>query len=120
MMQYDLDNGFPEHFLAGTPRVDNPFGKRLVEQGIKQFRLTETQKFPHVTFFYNGGYREPLDPKIEDYHLIPSDKVPTFADAPMMKASEIGKRAGIHSFRSIRLRVDQFCQRRHGRAHRES
>ena len=93
MMQYDLDNGFPEHFLAGTPRVDNPFGKRLVEQGIKQFRLTETQKFPHVTFFYNGGYREPLDPKIEDYHLIPSDKVPTFADAPMMKASEIGKRA---------------------------
>ena len=50
MMQYDLDNGFPEHFLAGTPRVDNPFGKRLVEQGIKQFRLTETQKFPMSLF----------------------------------------------------------------------
>jgi 2,3-bisphosphoglycerate-independent phosphoglycerate mutase len=93
MTQYDLDNCFPEYFLAGTPKVENPFGKRLVEKGLNQFRLTETQKFPHVTFFYNGGYREPLDSNLEKYHLIPSDKVSSFAEAPKMKAVEIGKEA---------------------------
>ncbi len=93
MTQYDLDNCFPEYFLASTPKVENPFGKRLVEKGINQFRLTETQKFPHVTFFYNGGYREPLDSNLEKYHLIPSDKVSSFAEAPKMKAVEIGKEA---------------------------
>jgi 2,3-bisphosphoglycerate-independent phosphoglycerate mutase len=61
--------------------------------GVKQFRLTETQKYPHVTFFFNGGYREPLDASMEDYILIPSDKGVTFADKPEMKASEIADKA---------------------------
>ena len=93
MMQYDLDNLFPPQFLAGTPRVERPFGRRLVEQGLKQFRLTETQKYPHVTFFYNGGYREPLDQTLETYHLIASDQIPSFAKKPAMKAHEIADQA---------------------------
>ena len=51
MTQYDQDNEIPPDFLAGTPEVDDPFGKRILEMGLKQFRLTETQKFAHVTFF---------------------------------------------------------------------
>ncbi|GIT03886.1 MAG: hypothetical protein CM1200mP28_11450 [Deltaproteobacteria bacterium] len=64
-----------------------------MELGLKQFRLTETQKYPHVTFFYNGGYREPLDSSMENYHLIASDKIPSFADQPAMKAGEIRNKA---------------------------
>ena len=80
-------------FLVGTPEVDDPFGKRILELGLKQFRLTETQKYAHVTFFYNGGYREPLDTSMENYHLIASDKIPSFADKPAMKAGEISHKA---------------------------
>ena len=93
MTQYDQDNEIPPNFLTGSPEVENPFGKRILELGLRQFRLTETQKFAHVTFFYNGGYREPLDPSKETYHLIASDKIPSFADQPGMKAEEISMKA---------------------------
>ncbi len=93
MMVYDEDRNLPELQLMGPTKVPEPFGKRILEMGIKQFRLTETQKYPHVTFFFNGGYREPLDASMEDYILIPSDRGVTFADRPQMKAIEIADRA---------------------------
>ncbi len=93
MMVYDEDNNIPENQIMGSPSVELPFGKRILELGRRQFRLTETQKYAHVTFFFNGGYRDPLDPEKETYHLIPSDKVASFADAPKMKAVEIGEKA---------------------------
>lgn len=93
MMVYDEDRNLPALQMMGPTKVKNPFGKRLVEMGIKQFRLTETQKYAHVTFFFNGGYRQPLDAALEDYILIPSDKGLTFSDAPQMKAPEIAARA---------------------------
>jgi len=93
MTQYDQDRGFPKDFLAGMPKVKNPFGKRILEMGLRQFRLTETQKFPHVTFFFNGGYRKPLDTSLENYHLIGSDKIPSFAEKPKMKSAEIAQKA---------------------------
>ena len=93
MTQYDQDNQIPLDYLVGTPVVEEPFGKRILELGLKQFRLSETQKFAHVTFFYNGGYREPLDPLQENYHFITSDKIPSFAERPAMKAPGISKKA---------------------------
>ena len=93
MTQYDQDNQIPPDYLVGTPVVEEPFGKRILELGLKQFRLSETQKFAHVTFFYNGGYREPLDPLLENYHFIASDKIPSFAERPAMKAPGISKKA---------------------------
>ena len=93
MTQYDQDNQIPPDYLVGTPVVEEPFGKRILELGLKQFRLSETQKFAHVTFFYNGGYREPLDPLQENYHFIASDKIPSFAERPAMKAQGISKKA---------------------------
>lgn len=93
MMVYDEDRNLPRLQLMGPGKVENPFGKRILEMGIKQFRLTETQKYPHVTFFFNGGYREPLDASMEDYILIPSDKGISFADHPEMKAPEIADKA---------------------------
>ncbi|PIP02953.1 MAG: 2,3-bisphosphoglycerate-independent phosphoglycerate mutase [Zetaproteobacteria bacterium CG12_big_fil_rev_8_21_14_0_65_54_13] len=93
MMVYDEDRNLPALQLMGPTKVDEPFGKRILELGIKQFRLTETQKYPHVTFFFNGGYRQPLDASMEDYILIPSDKRVSFADEPQMKSAEIAARA---------------------------
>ncbi len=93
MMVYDEDRNLPHLQLMGPTNVENPFGKRILKLGIRQFRLTETQKYPHVTFFFNGGYREPLDATMEDYILIPSDQGVSFADAPQMKAPEIADKA---------------------------
>ena len=93
MMVYDEDRNLPRLQVMGPTVVENAFGERILRAGIRQFRLTETQKFPHVTFFFNGGRREPLDPAMEDYILIPSDKGVSFADAPEMKAPEIAARA---------------------------
>jgi len=93
MMVYDEDRNLPNLQLMGPTKVENPFGKRILELGIKQFRLTETQKYPHVTFFFNGGYRNPLDDAMEDYILIPSDKGVSFAASPQMKAIEIADKA---------------------------
>ncbi len=93
MMVYDEDRNLPALQLMGPTKVANPFGKRILEMGIRQFRLTETQKYPHVTFFFNGGYRQPLDASMEDYILIPSDQGVSFSDAPEMKAAEIADKA---------------------------
>ncbi|MCG8336671.1 MAG: 2,3-bisphosphoglycerate-independent phosphoglycerate mutase [Proteobacteria bacterium] len=93
MMVYDEDNDLPQNRIIGSPEVPNPFGKRILELGLNQFRLAETQKYAHVTFFFNGGYRNPLDPEKEIYHLIPSDKIDSFARQPRMKAQEIADQA---------------------------
>ncbi len=93
MMVYDEDTNLPEHQIMGPTKVDNPFGRRILEAGHRQFRLAETQKFAHVTFFFNGGYRQPLDPAMEDYILIPSDRDTPFDQAPQMKAPEIADKA---------------------------
>lgn len=93
MMVYDEDRNLPALQLMGPTKVGNPFGKRILGLGIKQFRLTETQKYPHVTFFFNGGYRKPLDASMEDYILIDSDKGISFANVPQMKAAEIADKA---------------------------
>ncbi|MDH4229394.1 MAG: 2,3-bisphosphoglycerate-independent phosphoglycerate mutase [Nitrospirota bacterium] len=93
MMVYDEDTNLPARQLMGPTKVANPFGRRILEAGMRQFRLAETQKFAHVTFFFNGGYRLPLDASREDYQLIPSDKGIPFDQAPQMKAPEIAARA---------------------------
>ncbi len=93
MMTYDEDTHLPPLTLMAPGGVKRPFGRRILELGLDQFRLAETQKYAHVTFFFNGGYREPLDRKKEDYVLIDSDKVDSFATAPAMKAREIGAKA---------------------------
>jgi 2,3-bisphosphoglycerate-independent phosphoglycerate mutase len=93
MMRYDEDTDLPPEILMPPTSVSDGFGRRILEAGLTQFRLAETQKYAHVTFFFNGGYREPLDRQKETYHLIPSDRVPSFAQAPAMKAREIGAKA---------------------------
>lgn len=93
MTVYDADNDTPKNRIMDGVKVAEPFGKRLVQLGLKQFRLAETQKFPHVTFFFNGGYKKPLSNKLETYHMIASDKIPSFDLAPEMQAFKIAAQA---------------------------
>ncbi|AEF93032.1 2,3-bisphosphoglycerate-independent phosphoglycerate mutase [Desulfotomaculum nigrificans CO-1-SRB] len=72
---------FPPHQLVNT------LGEWLSKQGLKQLRLAETEKYAHVTFFFNGGV-EPPNPN-EERILIPSPKVATYDLKPEMSANEI-------------------------------
>ncbi len=91
MMQYDGDLRLPTHFLVPPPAIDRTLGEYLANAGIPQLAISETQKFGHVTYFWNGNRTEPFDPKTETYVEIPSDTLP-FEERPWMKAAEITDR----------------------------
>jgi 2,3-bisphosphoglycerate-independent phosphoglycerate mutase len=62
-------------------------GKILSDAGLRQFHCAETEKYPHVTFYFNGGHSEPLPG--EDQYLIPSPRVDTYDLKPEMSAPEV-------------------------------
>jgi 2,3-bisphosphoglycerate-independent phosphoglycerate mutase len=88
MMQYDGDALIPKKFLVNPPGIDRTVGEYLVKAGIRQLAISETQKFGHVTYFFNGNRSGKFDDSLEDYVEIPSDRVP-FEQRPWMKAAEI-------------------------------
>jgi len=88
MMQYDGDAQIPNNYLVEPPAIDRTLGEFLCGTGISSFAISETQKFGHVTYFWNGNRSGYVDDKLEKYVEIPSDKV-TFDLRPWMKAAEI-------------------------------
>ena len=88
MMQYDGDLKIPANFLVNPPSIDRTVSEYLVGAGVRQFAISETQKFGHVTYFWNGNRTEKFDEKTEVYFEIPSDKL-EFNQRPWMKAAEI-------------------------------
>jgi len=59
----------------------------IAQQGLKQFRCAETEKYPHVTYFFNGGLEKPFEGEVRE--LIPSPKVATYDQAPAMSAAAV-------------------------------
>ena len=88
MMQYDGDALIPKKYLVDPPGIDRTMGEYLVKAGIKQLAISETQKFGHVTYFFNGNRSGKFDESMENYIEIPSDIVP-YEERPWMKAAEI-------------------------------
>ncbi len=88
MTQYEGDKKIPKNFLVSPPKLDYPLGEHLAALGIKQFACSETQKFGHVTYFWNGNRKGCFDQKTEIYTEIPSDNI-HFDEKPWMKAQEI-------------------------------
>ncbi len=83
MTQYDA--AMPNVDIAFKPQsLDNTLGRYLADKGLNQLRIAETEKYAHVTFFFNGGREEPY--KNEDRALIPSPKVATYDLQPEMSA----------------------------------
>ena len=91
MMEYDGDLHIPNQYLVSPPAIDRTMAEYLCASGVKQFSISETQKFGHVTYFFNGNKSGMFDPKLEEYVEIPSDKVP-FEQRPWMKCAEIADR----------------------------
>lgn len=88
MMQYDGDLKLPRRFLVTPPTIDRTLGEYLARAGKRQVAVSETQKFGHVTYFFNGNRSSPFDAELESYVEVPSDNV-DFSEAPAMKAHEI-------------------------------
>ncbi|MBX2848150.1 MAG: 2,3-bisphosphoglycerate-independent phosphoglycerate mutase, partial [Acidiferrobacterales bacterium] len=88
MLQYDGDEFVPNNYLVNPPDIDRTMGEFLCAEGIKSFAISETQKYGHVTYFWNGNRSGYFDESLETYIEIPSDNVP-FDQAPAMKAREI-------------------------------
>lgn len=91
MMQYDGDLGAPKNYLVTPPSIDRTIGEYLVASGVKSMAISETQKYGHVTYFFNGNRTGKFSETLEDYIEIPSDRVP-FEQRPWMKCAEITDR----------------------------
>jgi len=101
LMQYDGDLKLPTNFLVPPPAISGTSGEFLVKNGLRTFVCSETQKFGHVTFFWNGNRSGYFDEALETYVEIESDKVP-FNELPDMKARAICE-AGKEALRSGRF-----------------
>ncbi len=88
MMEYDGDAHIPPHFLVQPPAIDHVISEYLCAEKVKTFAVSETQKFGHVTYFWNGNRSGYMDESLEKYVEIPSDRI-EFDRAPQMKAKEI-------------------------------
>jgi 2,3-bisphosphoglycerate-independent phosphoglycerate mutase len=78
----------PNHYLVNPPNIDHTMGEYLCAEGVQSFAISETQKFGHVTYFWNGNRSGYISKQLETYIEIPSDNI-EFNLAPAMRAREI-------------------------------
>ena len=88
MLQYDADLNIPHNFLTYPPKIKYTLSEHLVKHGIRMYAISETQKYGHVTYFWNGNRSEKFDENLETYEEVKSDVVP-FEQRPWMKSAEI-------------------------------
>jgi 2,3-bisphosphoglycerate-independent phosphoglycerate mutase len=91
MMEYDGDLHVPRRFLVNPPAIDRTIGEYLAASGVRTLAISETQKFGHVTYFFNGNRSGKFDEQLENYVEIRSDVLP-FEQRPWMKCAEIADR----------------------------
>ena len=103
MLEYDGDLHIPNRYLVSPPEITNTMSEFLANTGVRQFAISETQKYGHVTYFWNGNKSGKFSEELETYVQIPSDVVP-FEQRPWMKCAEItdclieALRAGEHRY----------------------
>ena len=88
MLEYDGDLHIPSNYLVNPPEITNTMGEYLADNGISQLAISETQKYGHVTYFWNGNKSGKFSDELETYIEVPSDVVP-FEQRPWMKCAEI-------------------------------
>ena len=88
MLEYDGDLHIPQNFLVNPPEITNTMGEYLTNSGVSILAISETQKYGHVTYFWNGNRSGKFSDELETYIEIPSDVVP-FEQRPWMKCAEI-------------------------------
>ena len=88
MLEYDGDLHIPKKYLVSPPEITNTMSEYLANAGVNQLAISETQKYGHVTYFWNGNRSGKFSEELETYIEIPSDVVP-FEQRPWMKCAEI-------------------------------
>lgn len=88
MLQYDGDLNLPARYLVNPPEITNTLSELLVANNLKQYAVSETQKYGHVTYFWNGNRSEKFSEELETFYEIPSDNV-SFDQRPWMKSADI-------------------------------
>ena len=88
MLEYDGDLHIPKKYLVAPPEITDTMGEYLANTGVTQLAISETQKYGHVTYFWNGNKSGKFSEELETYIEIPSDVVP-FEQRPWMKCAEI-------------------------------
>ena len=88
IMQYDGDKLIPKNYLVEPPQIEGTISDYLCEAGVRSYAVSETQKFGHVTYFWNGNKSGYIDETLELFEEVRSDDVP-FQQRPWMKAAEI-------------------------------
>ncbi len=88
MLEYDGDLHIPSRYLVNPPEITNTMGEYLTNTGVSILAISETQKYGHVTYFWNGNKSGKFSEELETYIEIPSDVVP-FEQRPWMKCAEI-------------------------------
>lgn len=88
LLQYDGDLQLPKRFLVNPPEIKHTLTEVLVANRVNEFAISETQKYGHVTYFWNGNRSGKVCDELETYMEIPSDIVP-FDQRPWMKSAEI-------------------------------
>lgn len=91
MLQYDADLKIPNKYLTEPPKIEYTLTEELNKYQIREYAISETQKFGHVTYFWNGNRLEKFDEELETFVEIPSD-ISGFDERPEMKAYEITDR----------------------------
>ncbi|MCF7933190.1 MAG: 2,3-bisphosphoglycerate-independent phosphoglycerate mutase [Spirochaetia bacterium] len=91
MMEYDGDLKVPSNYLVTPPAIDRTMAEYLCATGVRQFSISETQKFGHVTYFFNGNKSGKFNSELEEYVEVPSDILP-FEQRPWMKCAQIADR----------------------------
>ncbi len=88
MLSYDGDLNLPKNYLVQPPSIKNTLSELLIADNISQYAVSETQKFGHVTYFWNGNRSGKFSQALETYKEIPSDRL-SFDERPWMKCAEI-------------------------------
>ena len=88
MMEYDGDLHIPRQYLVNPPTITRTMSEYLAFNKVSQYAISETQKFGHVTYFFNGNKSGKFDEELETFVEVPSDVIP-FEQKPAMKCKEI-------------------------------
>ena len=88
LLEYDGDLHIPNRYLVSPPEITNTMSEYLVAEGVKQAAISETQKYGHVTYFWNGNKSGKFSEELETYYEVPSDIVP-FEQRPWMQCAII-------------------------------
>ena len=87
---YPIEEAKKSYHILDTPDIENSLGVYLAQLGLSQARIAETEKYAHVTYFFDGGKEYKLDKC--DRYLVPSPKVATYDLKPEMSCKEVTKK----------------------------